>query len=81
MRARARASEQAGLTCTRHCHALAAPPARRARSASAGSMFAPRRPDKSAAYAQLRRHLALLAAWCGAVRAAPYVLDMLQGAE
>jgi hypothetical protein len=41
-------------------------------------MFQQRRPEASAAYAQLRRHLYLLGAWVGAVRAAPYVLDYLQ---
>jgi hypothetical protein len=41
-------------------------------------MFQQRRPEASAAYAQLRRHLLMLGAWCGAVRAAPYVLDYLQ---
>ena len=43
-------------------------------------MFAPRRPEASAAYAQLRRHLVLLAAWCGVIRAAPYALQYLQDA-
>ena len=44
-------------------------------------MFAPRRPEASAAYAQLRRHLMMLGAWCGLIRAAPYALQYLQDAS
>ena len=44
-------------------------------------MFAPRRPEASAAYAQLRRHLLMLGAWCAAIRAAPYALQALQDAR
>ena len=35
------------------------------------------RPEKAAAYAELRRHLLLLGAWVGAVRASTYVLHYL----
>ncbi len=39
-------------------------------------MFA--RPDKAAAYAELRRHLLVLGLWVGAIRASTYALDYLQ---
>ena len=44
-------------------------------------MFAPRRPEAAAADAPLRRHLMMLGAWCGLIRATPYVLQYLQDAS
>ena len=42
-------------------------------------MFVPvAKPDKTAALKELKRNTALLAAWCGLVRAVPYVLHALQ---
>ena len=40
-------------------------------------MFVPRRPDAQAAAKELKTNLLLFAAFCGAVRAAPFVLHAL----
>ena len=40
-------------------------------------MFAPRRPDAAAAAKELKTNVLLFAAFCGAVRAAPFVLHAL----
>ncbi|KAJ7531797.1 hypothetical protein O6H91_14G059100 [Diphasiastrum complanatum] len=40
-----------------------------------GSM--PRRPEKAAAFKQLRQHLSMLGVWLAAIRAAPYVVHLL----
>ena len=40
-------------------------------------MFAPRRPDAASAARELRANVLLFAAFCGAVRAAPFVLHAL----
>ena len=40
-------------------------------------MFAPRRPDAAVAAKELKTNLVLFAAFCGAVRAAPFVLHAL----
>jgi len=40
-------------------------------------MFAPRRPDAAAAAKELTTNVLLFAAFCGAVRAAPYVLQAI----
>jgi len=37
----------------------------------------PRRPDKAAAYKQLRQHLTILGIWVAAIRVAPYVAHFL----
>ena len=40
-------------------------------------MFMPK-PDKAAAMKELKKNVAMLAVWCGIVRAIPYVLNGLQ---
>lgn len=43
--------------------------------------FAPKRPDAAVAHSELRRNLGRFVACVLAVRAAPYVLQLLWGAE
>ena len=44
---------------------------------SSQPMFAPRRPDAAVAAKELKTNVLLFAAFCGAVRAAPFVLHAL----
>ena len=44
-------------------------------------MFAPKRVDKAVAMRALQRDLVLFAGWIAVIRAAPYVLHLLQDAS